>query len=86
MPTIQEVKSWNRDQLLEWILQAAPDLFELEEDVQKFRAARIKGSTFLEIASNLDFFKEIHLPVGVYWDLASLARTLNEQSKIRPWM
>ena len=86
MPTIQEVESWNKDQLLKWIQQTAPDLFELEEDVQKFRAARIKGPTFLEYAKDIGFFRETNLPLGVYRDLASLARKLVEQSNIRLWI
>ncbi|KIX10030.1 uncharacterized protein Z518_01111 [Rhinocladiella mackenziei CBS 650.93] len=80
IPTIQEMISWNDEQLLEWIQQTRPDILYDDEDVLTFKEAGISGSTFLEYAEDLDFFKRTDLPLRVYWDLASLARRVSRQN------
>ncbi|KIX04448.1 uncharacterized protein Z518_05316 [Rhinocladiella mackenziei CBS 650.93] len=72
------MKSWDHEQLLEWIQQTQPNIFRDDEDVVTFKAAEISGTTFLECAGNLDFFRRIHLPYGVYWGLAYLGKEVVE--------
>ncbi|KIW99752.1 uncharacterized protein Z518_11165 [Rhinocladiella mackenziei CBS 650.93] len=80
IPTIQEMESWNDEQLLKWIKDRQPKIFRDNDDVLTFKAAKISGSAFMEYAEDLDFFREIHLPLGVYRDLASLARKVKKQN------
>ncbi|KIX01150.1 uncharacterized protein Z518_08875 [Rhinocladiella mackenziei CBS 650.93] len=79
-PPIQEMESWNHKQLLEWIKNRKPNIFANDKNVSTFEAAEIDGSTFLDYAEDLDFFREIGLPFGVYRALASLARKVSKQS------
>ncbi|KIX05618.1 uncharacterized protein Z518_03590 [Rhinocladiella mackenziei CBS 650.93] len=75
----QEMESWDDEQLLEWIKDTQPNIFCDDEDVLTFKAAQISGSTFLDYAEDLGFFRETRLPLGVYWALASLARKVSKQ-------
>ncbi|KIX06463.1 uncharacterized protein Z518_04439 [Rhinocladiella mackenziei CBS 650.93] len=80
IPTIQEIKSWDYEELLEWIQQTQPHLLANDENVSTFKAAKISGSTFLRCAEDLDLFRRTHLPRGVYYGLASLAREVRRQN------
>ncbi|KIX09302.1 uncharacterized protein Z518_00381 [Rhinocladiella mackenziei CBS 650.93] len=80
IPTIQEVESWNDEQLLEWIQRTQPDLLRNYMDFLTFKAKRINGSTFLEYAEDPDIM-ETHLRVGVRIGLASLALEVILQCK-----
>ena len=42
-PTIEEVKEWDKDELLKWIQQERPKLLTDDDDVEKFKAAKISG-------------------------------------------
>jgi hypothetical protein len=48
-PTAQEIEKWNRNELLQWILQKKPGLFE-DENLEKFKNACISAESFLEHA------------------------------------
>ena len=75
-PTMEEVKEWDKDELLKWIQQKRPKLLT-DDDVEKFKRAKISGRFFLTLASKMDFFKsECHLPVGPSGELAYLAREI----------
>ncbi|KIX01152.1 uncharacterized protein Z518_08877 [Rhinocladiella mackenziei CBS 650.93] len=78
-PTIQEMESWNHEQLLEWIKQTQPNIFRNDKNTLTFEAAEIDGSVFLGNAKNLDFFEQTHLPLGVCWKLTSLAGEVSKQ-------
>ncbi|KIX05606.1 uncharacterized protein Z518_06478 [Rhinocladiella mackenziei CBS 650.93] len=80
IPTIQEMESWNYKQLLDWIRQIQPNIFCDDEDVVTFKAAKINGFAFSKCAEDLDFFREIHLPLGVYRALAALASEFSKQN------
>ncbi|KIW99565.1 uncharacterized protein Z518_11304 [Rhinocladiella mackenziei CBS 650.93] len=80
IPTTQEMESWDNEQLLEWIKNIQPKIFRDNNDVLTFKAAKISGSAFMEYAEDLDFFREIHLPLGVYGALASLAKKVKKQN------
>ncbi|KIX08518.1 uncharacterized protein Z518_03174 [Rhinocladiella mackenziei CBS 650.93] len=77
--TIHEVENWDEEQLLEWVRRTKPNIFRDDEDVLTFKVAKIDGSVFLENAKNLDFFKQTHLPLGVYSALAALAGIVSKQ-------
>ena len=70
-PTTQQMDSWNKDALLQWIQQKEPALLS-GEDLDKFIAAKISGKGFLRRAGDLDFFIKAGLPIGVSQDLALL--------------
>ncbi|KIX08922.1 uncharacterized protein Z518_03579 [Rhinocladiella mackenziei CBS 650.93] len=80
IPTIQEMESWDDEQLLEWIKNIQPKIFRDNNDVLTFKAARISGSTFLDYAGDTDFFSKTQLPLGVYGALASLAQKVKKQN------
>ncbi|KIX05638.1 uncharacterized protein Z518_03610 [Rhinocladiella mackenziei CBS 650.93] len=80
IPTIQEMESWDDEQLLEWIKNIQPKIFRDNNDVLTFKAARISGSTFLDYAGDTDFFSKTQLPLGVYGALASLAKKVKKQN------
>ncbi|KIX05608.1 uncharacterized protein Z518_03580 [Rhinocladiella mackenziei CBS 650.93] len=81
IPTIQEMESWNDEQLLEWIQEIQPNIFRnKKENVSTFKAAEIDGSTFLDYAGDIDFFSKTQLPPGVYGALASLAKKVKKQN------
>jgi hypothetical protein len=72
-PTIEEIKEWDEDDLLEWIQQKRPKLLK-DDDLRKLKAARISGQVFLICASNVGFFKNrCNLPIGTSYELADLA-------------
>ncbi|KIX10703.1 uncharacterized protein Z518_01787 [Rhinocladiella mackenziei CBS 650.93] len=83
IPTIQEMESWNDEQLLEWIRRTQPNIFRDDKDVLTFKAAKISGSAFLDYAEDLDLFTETRLPPGVYSSLAFLARKVSKQKDQR---
>jgi hypothetical protein len=78
-PTIQEIKDWNEDKLIEWIKQKKPDLLR-DEDIEKFKTARISGEVFLGGAGNRKFFERAHLSFGVDVVLANLAGEIDKKS------
>ena len=77
MPTIEEVKEWDEDELLEWIRQKRPKLLQ-GDDLENFKAARISGEAFLLEAGNAKFFQEWNLSYGSSVVLADLARQIKD--------
>ena len=70
-PTVEKVKGWSRAELLGWIKEKR--ILE-DDELENFRAAGISGNLFLDLAGDLQFFKnECHLPVGPSKELANLA-------------
>src|SRR5947207_15707678 len=55
-PTIQDVQSWNADELFDWIQENLSRPLN-PEDEKKLKNARIDGITFLEGATSWDLFK-----------------------------
>jgi hypothetical protein len=75
-PTIEAIKEWDADELLEWLKQIRPKLFN-DDQHEKFKAADIPGEVFLLKAGNVKFFQnECNLPIGPSLDLADLAREM----------
>jgi len=78
MPTIQEVKQWDVDKLLEWIQQQEPKVLP-DDKVENFKKARISGRAFLTQAGNANFFREeFSLSIGDSLALADLAKEIKE--------
>ena len=80
-PTMEEVKEWDNDQLLNWIQEFRPKLLR-GQNIENFKAAEISGRLFLKKAGDVQYFKnECHLPVGPSEDLADLAEEMNAVNK-----
>ena len=72
-PTIEEIKEWDGDELLEWILEKRPKALKGDK-LEKFQAADIDGATFLKHAGKKKYFhEECNLPIGTSERLADLA-------------
>ena len=82
-PTIEEIKQWDEDELLECIQQNRPKLLK-DYDLKKFKEVRILGKAFLMLAGNVEFFEnKCNLPIGTNERLADLAReTAGIKSKL----
>jgi hypothetical protein len=77
-PTIEQIENWDKDKLLEWIQQELPGLLT-GDDLEKFKAASIRGRVFVKYGCDTGFFKnECNLPVGISYELADLAREIAE--------
>ena len=71
--TIQEIKSWNRNRLVDWIQQNLTEPLD-DEDKELFLKAKITGNIFLNYAGNIDFYEQrCKLPPGTSAGLADLA-------------
>jgi hypothetical protein len=80
-PTIQEVKDWDANELLQWIQKERPKLLT-GRILDKFKEAYISGYAFLRHAGDEKFFRDnCQLPPGISDDLASLAEDLCEKSE-----
>src|SRR5438045_8398207 len=53
--TVDEVKSWNTNELLEWIQQNLGNPLDKEDKELLFKA-KIDGEAFLGLANKVDFF------------------------------
>jgi hypothetical protein len=75
-PTIEEMKEWDEDELLKWIRKKRPGLLG-GDDLERFKAASIRGGYFVKQAGNEEFFeKECNLLIGTSVELADLAKEI----------
>ena len=74
-PTVDEIRSWSKDELLKWIQQQLPIPLELE-DAEKCLNARINGHVFLKGAGDKQFFRDAGLSFGASVQLARLAKDI----------
>ncbi len=73
MPTIEEVKNWDAEELLEWIKENRPKLLK-GDTLERFKNTAIDGVLFLKHAGDETYFHEKHnLPLGTSERLADLA-------------
>ena len=80
-PTIQEIKDWDENELLQWIQKEKPKLLT-GKILEKFKEAYIIGDVFLKHAGDRKFFREeCELPPGISDGLASLAEDIRGKSK-----
>jgi hypothetical protein len=74
--TIEEIKSWDEDDLLKWIQQKHPKLLK-SDDLKKLKRECIDGFVFLNHACDKKFFhKELNLASRTSETLANLAREI----------
>jgi len=71
-PTAQEIRTWNKNKLLEWVQRKLPSPLE-PEDAEAFLKARMNGDAFLYLAGDRATFQENGFSVGGSVQLASLA-------------
>jgi hypothetical protein len=73
-PTIEEIKKWNEDKLVERIEEMRPGLLR-GNNLEKFKEAFIDGDIFVDHAGDIKFFEiKCKLPIGISERLAKLAR------------
>jgi hypothetical protein len=71
-PTIEEIKEWNRDKLLEWIQRKRPGLLE-DDNLETFKNAFISGNVFAKHGCDVGFFRNgCNLPIGISYKLVDL--------------
>ena len=71
--TIEEIKEWDKDKLLEWIQQERPGLFD-DDNLEKFKVACINKNVFVDHAGDVGFFEnKCKLHIGISERLADLA-------------
>jgi hypothetical protein len=83
LPTSQQMKTWDREKVLQWIQQIDSNILE-DDDVDNFKKAGITGRVFLD--SDVDFYyKTCGLPPGVGLVLKRLADEVKAGGKFIPW-
>ena len=76
-PTIQEIRNWDDEELLQWIQKKKPRLLGNGYLQKKFKQAYITGDVFLDHANDVCFFEDrCKLPPGTSDGLVKLARNL----------
>jgi hypothetical protein len=81
-PRAEDMKTWNVEKVIQWIQQRDPNILEEDEDVDKFKKARIDGRAFL--AFDVKFFESRGLLLAVAAALKDLADEVNEEGKFIP--
>src|SRR5436309_9055210 len=74
-PTIQQVKTWDTEDVLRWIQQRDPNILK-EGDLDNFKKARISGRVFSVFS--FDYFQECALSPGASLVLGSLVDEVKE--------
>jgi hypothetical protein len=82
IPTVQEMKDWDEETVLQWIKQRNRNILK-GDNLKKFKEVCIIGSLFLD--SNVDFYtKNCHLPLGIGLELQKLVNEVNKEGKFIP--
>jgi hypothetical protein len=80
-PTIQQMKTWNREKVYQWIQQRDPDLLR-GNSLRSFTKAAIGGRAFLVFS--IEDFKTYGLPLADAAALKDLADEVKEKSEFIP--
>jgi hypothetical protein len=83
-PTVQQMKDWDQDKLLQWIHRKKPKLLS-NGNLEKFIAAEILGEGFLWAAGDRTFFMDAGLSVGTSQELSILSYGVKEGGGFIPW-
>jgi hypothetical protein len=83
-PTVEQMKDWDTDELLQWIQKKKPNLLS-SRNLERFIAAEILGEGFLWAAGDVDSFMKAGLSLGVSEVLASLGDEVKEGGEFIPW-
>jgi hypothetical protein len=82
IPTVQEMKTWDKEKVLQWIRQRDRNILK-DDNLEKFNNAYIIGSVFLD--AEFDFYYKIcGLPPGVGLALKILADEVKAEGKFIP--
>ena len=81
IPTVNEMETWNKEELLRWIQQTDPNILK-GDDVDKFKKARIAGRAFLVF--DVKSFQSCGLLLADAAALKNLADEVNEKGKFIP--
>jgi|SRR2546423_11507804 len=82
IPTVQEMKAWDKKKVLRWIQQRDGNILE-GDNLDKFNQAGIHGRAFL--AFSVDLFKSCGLSLACSVALQDLVNELKE-GKLILWM
>jgi hypothetical protein len=83
-PTVQQMKDWDKGELLRWIQQKKLNLLS-GENLEKFIAAEILGEGFLWAAGDRTLFMDAGLPVGISQELSILSHGVKEGGEFILW-
>jgi|SRR5271170_4027235 len=81
IPTVEEMRTWKRAELFQWIQQRSGDILE-GDDLYNFNKACMKGVGFLRSSYKV-FHEDCHLSVGASLGLEELVDEV--KSKFIPW-
>jgi hypothetical protein len=82
IPTVQEIKTWDTENVLRWIQQRNRNILK-GDNLEKFNKAYIIGSAFLD--ADVNFYHETYdLPAGVSLALKKLADEVKRAGKSIP--
>jgi hypothetical protein len=81
IPTVQEMETWDEEEVLRWIQQKHSFILK-DDNLENFNKACIMGEAFL--ISDVDFYETCRLPRGVGQALKLLADKVKEGSKFIP--
>jgi hypothetical protein len=79
-PTVQDIKSWDKEKLLGWIQDELSTTPLKPTDTEKLLNAEIDGKAFLGGAGNKEFFRSAGLSLGASFKLAGLAGEISKHS------
>jgi hypothetical protein len=76
IPTVDEMKTWNKEKLLRWIQQRDPNILECDNHLENFNRAYIMGRAFL--VSDVGFYHTCGLPRRIGQAFKNLADEVKE--------
>ena len=62
IPTVEEMRTWNEEKVLRWICRKDLNMFEDDDNLNKFKMAEFIGSAFL--LSTIDLFIRSGMSLG----------------------
>jgi len=78
-PTVEQMKRWKEDQLLQWIIEKRKETLD-DGKIQKLKEAEITGEMFWTYAGDMHYFKnECNLPNSISVMLANLSGEFKER-------
>jgi len=81
IPTVQDMRQWNKEKVLRWIQKRDENILQ-DDDLEKFNKAHIAGRAF--IAGDAKFYEKCGLPPGVGLALEVLADEVRKGGKFIP--
>jgi hypothetical protein len=79
IPTVEEMETWDEDEVLRWIQQRNPNILE-GDNLTNFKKECIIGGAFL--FTNIEFYRDCGLPCGIGLALESLVDEVKGGGKL----